>query len=136
MVRNQRVFAMSQRICTYWYYLGKQNLFLKEIVNRVRKEQVKAVCEYCKMDVELQVLEKKEFHWLVNHYRTQNVGKVFDEAAFLEYYRLNQQFLTICLDCKEQNLHIESKINSKSKTSQIVFHWLLLSRSRLLHRTT
>lgn len=30
------------------------------------------------MDVELEVLEKKEFHELINRYRIENVGKMFD----------------------------------------------------------
>lgn len=41
---------------TYWYYLAKQNLYLKDIVSCVQSEQKQPVCEYCKMDVELEVL--------------------------------------------------------------------------------
>lgn len=90
VLRDQRVFTIAKRMSIYWYYLAKQNLYLKDIVNRVKKEQIRSVCEYCKMDVELQVLEKKEFHWLVNKFRIENVGKMFDESSFLEFYRLNQ----------------------------------------------
>ena len=43
---------------------------------------------------------------MVNLYRVQNVGKMFDEEGFLEFYRLNQEFITICLDCKDKNLHL------------------------------
>ena len=56
IIRDQNVYQISKRISIYWYYLAKQNLFLKEIVNRVKKEQIRDVCEYCKMDVELEVL--------------------------------------------------------------------------------
>jgi hypothetical protein len=43
----------------YWFYLAKQNIYLKGLVGCVRKEQIKSTCEYCNMDVELEALEKK-----------------------------------------------------------------------------
>ena len=51
ILRNQKIFNVSKRIAIYWYYLAKQNLYLKDIVNKVKKEQIKAICQYCKMDV-------------------------------------------------------------------------------------
>ena len=134
IIRNQGTYNVAKRISMYWYYLAKQNLYLKDIVNKVKQQQIKEICEYCKMDVQLQVLQKKEFHWLVNKYRIENVGKMFDQHSFLQFYRLNQEFITICSECKQQNLHIEMKINSKNKSSKIVFYWLLMARSRLLHK--
>lgn len=37
IIRNQNVFQNTKRIGIYWYYLAKQNLYLKDIVNRVKK---------------------------------------------------------------------------------------------------
>lgn len=118
----------------YWYYLAKQNLYLKSIVNCVKKEQMQPICQFCKMDVELEVLEKKEFHQLANNYRVENVGRMFSEQSFLEYYRLNQEFITLCAECKEHNYHLESKIDKKGPSSKIVLYWLLKARSSLLHK--
>lgn len=57
--RDRETFNNSKRITMYWYYLAKQNLYLKSIVNCVKKELMQPVCQFCKMDVELQVVEKK-----------------------------------------------------------------------------
>ena len=38
VLRDQKVFGVAKRMSTYWYYLAKQNLYLKDIVNRVKKE--------------------------------------------------------------------------------------------------
>jgi hypothetical protein len=51
--RDQRVYKTAKRISVYWHYLARQNLYLKEIVARVKQEQIRSICEYCRMDVEL-----------------------------------------------------------------------------------
>lgn len=44
VIRDQRVFQNSRMLSIYWFYLAKQNLYLKDIVNRVKKEQIREVC--------------------------------------------------------------------------------------------
>lgn len=37
----------------YWFYLAKQDLFLKDIISCVKREKIKKNCEFCNMDIEL-----------------------------------------------------------------------------------
>lgn len=57
---NQRVFnGLAKPIMYYWFYLAKQNIYLKGLVSCVKQQHIKSACEYCNMDVELEALEKK-----------------------------------------------------------------------------
>lgn len=88
------------------------------------------------MDVELEALERRDFQQLTNEFRLLNVSKAFDPNAFLEFYRLRQKYVTICVECKEKNLHLESKITLKELPSKLVKRWHLIAKSYLLHRPT
>ena len=50
---------LTKPIIYYWFYLAKQNLFLKNIINCVKKEKILKNCEYCNMDIELEALQKR-----------------------------------------------------------------------------
>ena len=95
---------------------------------------MKEVCEYCNMEVELESIEKRQFEELVSEFRVLNVGRLFDEAAFLEFYRIHQEYITICVECREKNLHLENRISKHSREGKLMLAWLMAARSRLLHR--
>jgi hypothetical protein len=62
-----------------------------------------------------------------------NVNRVFDKRNFLEFYRLRQKYVTICVECKEKNLHMENKITMKENASKMVKRWHLITKSYILH---
>jgi hypothetical protein len=73
---------------------------------------------------------------LVNEFRLLNVSRPFDAKNFLEFYRLRQKYVTVCVECKEKNLHMENKITLKETASKLVKRWHLVAKSTLLHRNT
>jgi DNA/RNA endonuclease G (NUC1) len=101
IILNKKEFnLLTKPIMYYWFYLSKQNIYLKNIINCVKKEKIKKNCEFCNMDIELEALERKDFQELTNEFRVLNVNKAFDAQSFLEFYRLNQKYITICIECK------------------------------------
>lgn len=62
------------------------------------------------------------------------MNRVFDRRNFLEFYRLRQIYVTICVECKEKNLHLENKITMKENAPKMVKRWHLITKSYILHR--
>lgn len=128
-----------QPVLSQWLALAKQYALLKRFVQDAKER--KSNCEFCKIDMELEVLEKYPFWEVVNRFRVENVGKPFSAHAFAEFYRQNQQLITICFECKLKKEHIHRSerlemIKSKNNLCArlIVRKWLMCARSILLHQ--
>lgn len=108
---------------------------MKGIVERVRREKLKEKCEFCSMDIELEAVEKKEFNDVVNSFRAINVGNIFVEHCFLDFYRHHQEFITVCVECKDRKIYLEKKTikNARGVASKLMLKWIIAARSNLLH---
>lgn len=88
----------------------------------------------CSINIELETIEKIEFREIINEYRILNVGRPFIESHFISFYKEKQDFITVCFDCKEKNLHLEKKAIELAGLPTIMMKkWLLIAKSRLLH---
>lgn len=87
------------------------------------------------MNIELEVIEKISFATLVNEYRLMNVGRMFIPDHFVQFYKQKQECITLCIECKDKKLYLEKKhLDLAGAPKRMLSKWLIMARSRLLHR--
>jgi hypothetical protein len=124
---------------TQWLYISREHIYLKKLIAGLKKSLPN--CEFCKIDLELEVLERYPFYSIVNKFRVINVGKLFLPYEFIEFYKLHQQHITVCFECKlkKEHIHRNERLEIMKSRNNIcakilVRKWLMYSKSRLLHK--
>jgi hypothetical protein len=125
----------------HWLNLSREHLHLRKHVEVLKKP--KASCEFCKIDMQLEVLERYPFHTIVNRFRVANACRIFLPHEFLEFYRQQQQLITICFECrlKKEHIHRNERLEAARHRTNVcarllIRKWLVCARSRLLHSST
>jgi len=63
------------------------------------------------------------------------VGREFQSDSFIQFYSLQQEFMTVCAECKEKKVYEGKKcINLHGIPYRLIKKWILMSRSPLLHK--
>lgn len=126
-------------IMQFWLNLSREHMHLRKYVQILK--QPLPNCEFCKIDLQLEVLERFPFHSIVNKFRVANTGRVFLAHEFLEFYRTQQQFITTCFECrlKKEHVHRNERLEAARSRNNLcarllIRKWLVCARSRILHR--
>lgn len=60
---------------------------------------------------------------------------MFIKDHFIEFYKHKQEFMTVCIECKDKKVHLERKfVDMGGVQRRLLLKWLIMARSRLLHK--
>ncbi len=68
-------------------------------------------------------------------FRVYNIGRPFSADVFYQFYEFHQEFITVCVDCKDKKVYLSKTIlkNAKGPAYKLVKKWLIMARSQMLH---
>lgn len=110
-----------KKILEIWFHNARERKYLKRIISDIIAKKKESVCKQCKIDVELNVIEKLPFLQILKEFRIKLAGLPFLREEWRRFYEKTQKFITLCIEC-------EIKYRKRNKRKMFNFDVNLLKR--------
>lgn len=156
---KQQLTQTKILIAKSWLYKAKEILLFKRWSSEVINDYKRNKCNYCSSIFNLHIIQDINFEKLVQLFKREFIGVNFDKHIWIKYYKNNQKFLTLCMECayvqnfKRVNRQLlkeekerdylnkdklkinEGDIKNSFKNGiakKILYNWLMDARSKIL----
>jgi len=144
----------NSSLALIWLSRAKENNKFKRWSVALLAEKRKDKCEKCNSNFNLHCIQEVCLDLIIKEYKNENIGKVYSENTWKNFYLKNQKFLTLCMECAyfrnseamfDNNRNLNKKLHDENnrgkkidrirkipKTKMMLLHWLMDCRSRIL----
>lgn len=116
-----------KKILEIWFHNARERKYLKKLIADIIAKKKESVCKQCKIDVELNAIEKLPFLQILKEFRIKLAGLPFLKEEWRRFYEKTQKFITLCIEC-------EIKYRKRNKRKMFNFDAnLLKKRAKKVH---